>query len=161
MDRLIKLNYHLNRFLILLGGIAVVALTTLAAANMLLRMFLTPINGSYELISFCGAVAIAFALGYTQIKKNHIIVNIFTDKFSKKANSILDGINYFVNMLFFGLVAWETLKWGMKIARTGEVSETLKIVYHPFVYCVAFGFGVLALTLCIDFIILFHKKEGT
>jgi TRAP-type C4-dicarboxylate transport system permease small subunit len=122
-------------------------------------MILTPINGSYELISFCGAVATAFALGYTQIKKNHIIVNIFTDKFPKKANKMLDGINYFVNMLFFGLVAWETLKWGMKIARTGEVSETLKIIYHPFVYCVAFGFGVLALTLFFDFVILFHEKE--
>jgi hypothetical protein len=32
----------------------------------------------------------------------------------------------------------------------GEVSETLKVVYHPFVFGVAAGFGVLTLTCLLD-----------
>jgi hypothetical protein len=47
----------------------------------------------------------------------------------------------------------------MKISKSGEVSETLKIVFHPFIYCVAFGFAVFALTLIIDFIKNLKSEE--
>jgi hypothetical protein len=40
------------------------------------------------------------------------------------------------------------------------VSETLKIVYYPFVFCVALGFAMLSLTLAIDVIGAFRKKGG-
>jgi TRAP-type C4-dicarboxylate transport system permease small subunit len=83
---------------------------------------------------------------------------MFTDKFSKKVNRILDGLNYSVNTVFFGIISWETLKWGMKIGRTGEVSETLKIIYHPFVYCLAIGFAALAFSLLVDFFRLFKRE---
>jgi hypothetical protein len=33
---------------------------------------------------------------------------------------------------------------------SGEVSETLKVVYHPFVFGVAAGFGLLTLTCLLD-----------
>lgn len=155
---IIKFNNYLNRLLAFFSGVSVLILTAVAAGNMLLRIVYVPINGSYELIGFFGAVAIGFALGYTQIRKDHIIVTIFTDKYPKKVIPFLNGINYIVNTFFFALVSWQTLKWGIKIANTGEISETLKIVFHPFVYCLAFGFAALALTLLIDFFRLFFKE---
>jgi TRAP-type C4-dicarboxylate transport system permease small subunit len=157
MGYLIKFNTYLNRFLAFWSGIAILALTAIAAGNMLFRVVYVPINGSYELIGFFGAVATGLALGYAQIRKDHIIVTIFTDKFSKRTNKFLDGFNYIVNMIFFSIVSWETLKWGMKIARIGELFETLKIIYHPFVYCLAFGFAALSFTLLIDFLKIFYK----
>jgi len=158
MGYIIKFNIYLNRFLAFFSGIAVIILTAIAAGNMLLRIVYVPINGSYELIGFFGAVATGLALGYTQIRKDHIIVTIFTDRFPKKITPFLNGLNYLVNMFFFALVSWQTMKWGMKIATTGEVSETLKIIYHPFVYCLALGFAALTLSLLIDFLTLFHKE---
>ena len=158
MDYLIKLNAYINKVLLFFSGISVLILTGIAAGNMLLRIVYTPIQGSYELVGFFGAVATGFALGYTQIRKDHIIVTMFTDKFSKSANTFLDALNYAVNTIFFGIISWETYKWGMKIARTGELSETLKIIYHPFVYCLAIGFAALSFTLIIDFIRLFKKE---
>jgi hypothetical protein len=47
-------------------------------------------------------------------------------------------------------VAWQVSLWGMRIAASGEVSETLKVIYYPFVFCVAAGFGLLALTCLLD-----------
>jgi hypothetical protein len=47
----------------------------------------------------------------------------------------------------------------MNIMRSGEVSETLKRGYHPFVFCVAIGFGVMSFTLMLDFISVFRKTE--
>jgi TRAP-type C4-dicarboxylate transport system permease small subunit len=161
MGYIIKFNTYLNRLLAFFSGISVLILTAIAAGNMLLRVVYVPINGSYELIGFFGAVATGFALGYTQIRKDHIIVTIFTDKYSERTIPFLNGINYLLNMAFFALVSWQTWKWGIKIADTGEISETLKIIYHPFVYCLAFGFAALALTLLVDFLRLFYKEANS
>jgi TRAP-type C4-dicarboxylate transport system permease small subunit len=82
-----------------------------------------------------------------------------TAKFPKRVNRILDGINYFITMIFFAIISWQVLVWGMKISRSGEVSETLKIVFHPFIYSVSFGFAVFSLTLIIDFLKNLKSKE--
>lgn len=157
---LVRLNGYMNKFLAFFSGVAVIVLTGIAAANMLLRIVYVPINGSYELIGFCGAVATGFALGYTQMRKDQIIVTIFTDKFSKKTNKALDVLNYLVNTVFFFIVAREVLKWGIKIGKAGEVSETLKIIYHPFIYCLSLGFALLSFCLLIDFLRAVSDKGG-
>ena len=134
-------------------------LMSLATGNVVLRIFHMPYRGAYEIVSFLGAVVIAFALGYTQKRKDHIVVDILTEKFPKALNRSLDRINYFVTLIFFSIVTWQIFVWGMKIWESHEVSETLKVIYYPFVFCVSLGFGVLSLTLLIDLLKTFMKKE--
>ena len=159
MNYLEKLNIYLNKILMILGGIAVLSLMTLATGNVVLRVFHIPYSGAYEIVSFLGALVIAFALGYTQKRKDHIVVDILTDKFPKKLNRFLDGVNYCITLVFFSIVTWQILVWGMKIWESREVSETLKIIYYPFIFSVALGFGVLSLTLLIDLLKTFQRKE--
>ena len=159
MKYLDNLNIFLNKILMILGGIAVLGIMTLATGNVVLRIFHMPYRGAYEIVSFLGAVVIAFALGYTQKRKDHIVVDILTEKFPKKLNRALDMINYFVTFIFFSIIAWQTFVWGMKICEANEVSETLKVIYYPFVFCVSLGFAVLSFTLLIDLLKAFHKKE--
>jgi TRAP-type C4-dicarboxylate transport system permease small subunit len=160
MEFLERLNRMLNEWLLVIGGAAVLALMALATGNVLLRIFGVPFRGAYEIVSFLGAVVTAFALGYTQKRKFNIVVDILSDKFPPGVKKFLDGVGYLIGLLFFAVVAWQILRWGMKIAASGEVSETLKIAYYPFVFCVALGFGVLALTLVIDCIGNLRKKGG-
>jgi len=158
MEFLDRLNRVLNQWLLVIGGVAVLALMALATGNVLLRIFGWPFRGAYELVSFLGAVVTAFALGYTQKRKFNIVVDILSVKFPTGVKQFLDGIGYLIGLLFFGVIAWVIFTWGMKIAASGEVSETLKIIYYPFVFCVALGFAVLSLTLAIDWIGTFRKK---
>jgi len=160
MEALEKLNTFLNKWLLVIGGIAVLSLMTLATGNVCLRVFGMPYRGAYELVSFLGAVVTAFALGYTQKKKSHIVVDILSETFPDGVKRALDGVGYFIAMVFFGVISWVILRWGAKIGSSGEVSETLKIVYYPFIYCVALGFALLSLTLVIDFLGTFLKKGG-
>ncbi len=161
MDFLDKINIFLNKILMFLGSIAVLFLMSLATINVCLRFFFNaPYRGAYELVGFSGAIVIAFALGYTQKRKDHIIVDILTEKFSKPVVKFLDTISYFIMMIFFAVVSWQVLVWGMKISNSGEVSETLKIVFHPVIYGVAIGFAVFSLTLLIDFLKTIQGKEA-
>jgi TRAP-type C4-dicarboxylate transport system permease small subunit len=161
MGFLEKINKFLNKILMIVGSVAVLSLMSLATVNVVLRFFFnTPYRGAYELVGFMGALVIAFALGYTQKRKDHIVVDILTAKFPKRVNKILDRINYFVTTIFFAIVSWQVFVWGMKISKSGEVSETIKIIFHPFVYSVSLGFAVFSLTLILDFMKNFQGKEG-
>jgi len=162
MNYLEKVTVFLNKILMVLGSIAVLLLMTIATTNAFLRIpfIKSTWRGAYETVGFLGAIVIAFALGYTQKRKDHIVVDILTEKFPKRVSRVLDAISYFITTIFFAIVSWQVFVWGMKISKSGEVSETLKIVFHPIIYCVALGFAVFSLTLIIDFLKSLKGKEN-
>lgn len=159
MKYLESINTFLNRLLLFLGGIAIILLMSLATINVVLRMFHVPYSGTYEIVSFLGAIVIAFALGYSQKRKDHIVVDILTEKFSEQTNRILSIISSGITMVFFAVISWQVFIFGVKIWKSGEVSETLKIVYYPFIFSVAVGFAVLSLTIIVDFLKATLVKE--
>jgi TRAP-type C4-dicarboxylate transport system permease small subunit len=152
MKFLVSLSNFFNKILMVMGGIAVLALMVLATGNVVLRVFHFPFRGAYEVVSFLGAIVIAFALGYTQRKKDHIIVEILTERFPKKLQRAVDTFAYLVITIFFAVVSWQIFVWAVKIYESHEVSETLKVIYHPFVFAVALAFAVMSFTALVDFL---------
>ena len=141
------------------GGAALLALTLLATANVALRIFRVPVSGTYEIVSFLGAIVTAGALGYTQKRRDHIIVDILSEKFPASLKRGIEGVSHALMLGLFSVVAWQTFVYGDRLRRTGELSETLKVAYYPFVYLVSLGFAVLALTILLDLLELVWKKE--
>jgi len=150
----------INKALLFLGGIAVLALMLLATGNVALRILHIPFRGTYEVVSFLGAIVISFALGYTQRKRDHIIVDILTERFPEGLRNGIDTAADIFIAAFFAVVAWQTYVWGMKIWNENEVSETLKIIYYPFVFACAFGFAALSFTAVVDFLKKISGREG-
>ena len=161
MELLRKIASFLNRIFIFVAALALVLMMLLGFGNVLFRTFWKPIKGTYELIGYLGSVTTALALGYAQIRKNHISVDIITNHYSKRWKKIVHGISYLTTAIFFGLASWQTTLWGNVVWRTGERSETLRIIFYPFVYIVALGFAFLAFILLVDFLSLFEKESAT
>ena len=160
METLDRINDYLNRLLIILSGISVLLLMLLATGNVVLRVFDAPFRGVYEIVSFLGAVGVAFALAATQRRRGHIVVDIFSSRYPPLLRRWIDALSAAVSTVFFGIVARQILVWGSRIMSSGEVSETLKMIYHPFVFGVAAGFGLLALTCLLDIPRAFRKGEA-
>ncbi len=152
MKQLEAFNKFLNKILMILGGISVLGLMTLATGNVVLRVLHIPFRGTYEIVSFLGACVIAFALGFTQKTKSNIVVDILSEKFPPALANILDKLVHLAIMVFFAVVAWQVYVYAGKLVESNEVSETLKVIYYPFVYCVGLGFVVLAFTGLVDFL---------
>ena len=150
MSILQKISEFLNRVLVFTAGLFLVCMIALTCTNIFLRMVWLPVRGTYELLGFMGAVLTSFALGYTQLKRGHISVNVLVNSFSEKTQRILNGVNHTVCMFFFAIAAWKISDKAHTLRLTGEVSETLHIVYYPFTYGVALGCAVLALVFFID-----------
>ena len=132
----------------------------LACANISLRIVWTPIKGTFEFMEFFGAIVAAFALGYTQMKRGHTGIDIVVNLFSPRTQRVLNAINYFVCMAFFGVAGWQITKWATTLRRTGEVTETLRIIFYPFTYAVAFGCFVLSFVLLVDFLKALTQEKG-
>lgn len=155
-----KIDNVLGRILLALSGAAVVALMLLATGNVVLRIFHAPYRGTYEIVSFLGAIGVAFALASTQRRKGNIVVDILSSRYPAPVRRAVDALSAGITSLFFGIVAWQVAVWGARLMAAGEVSETLKIVYHPFVFGVATGFGLLSLTSLLDIPRVLGKDRG-
>lgn len=155
-----KISNLLNQVLLWMAGFFLVAMILMTGANIVIRIFWMPIRGTYELMGYFGAIVTAFALGYTQAGRGHIAVDILVLRFSQKIRRILNGINYFICMVFFAIVGWRIALYAETLWKTGEVTETLRIIYYPFTYGVSLGCFVLALVLLVDFLKLLLEKKG-
>jgi TRAP-type C4-dicarboxylate transport system permease small subunit len=145
-----KIDNLLGRILLALSGAAVLTLMLLATGNVVLRIFHAPYRGTYEIVSFLGAIGVAFALAATQRRKGNIVVDILSSRYPRPVKRLVDSLSAAISAIFFGIVTWQVSVWGTRIMAAGEVSETLKVIYHPFVFGVAAGFGILTLTCLLD-----------
>ena len=157
-----KISNFLNLALLWIAGLFLIAMIAITGANIVIRLFWLPIRGTFELMGYFGAVVTAFALGYTQIKHGHIAVDIVVLRFSEKIQRILLAVNHLICMAFFSIVTWQVFKYATTLRETGEVTETLQIIYYPFTYAVALGCLILAFTFLVEFLkSIFENREGS
>ncbi len=145
-----SISARASMLLACLAGIMLVAMMLLACSNMVIRAFSTSIKGTVEMVGFCGAMLTAFSLGYAQIKKGHIAVGLLAKIFPQRLRTFMDALQHFASAIFFAWAAVETSRWGMSLVNSGELSETLRIIYHPFVFCAALGCVTISFVLFVD-----------
>ncbi len=150
IDTLDSFSERVARLLTGLAGIFLVAMMGLACANMVLRAVWVPVQGTFELMGFMAAVVAAFSLATAQRKKSHIAVGLLLKHFPAPVRRLADGATSALSCGFFFLAGLETGKWAAFLIQTGEISETLQIVYHPFVFAASAGCFALAFVLLID-----------
>jgi TRAP-type C4-dicarboxylate transport system permease small subunit len=151
----------INRFLFCLAGLCLMGMVVLACSNMVFRFFGHPIKGTFELMGFLGAMVAGLALAGTQAGKGHIVIAIFQDRVPGWMRKILDVTTSLVCLVFFGLVAWQTWNLAFSIREFEEVSETLHIIYYPFILLVFLGLIALVVQILMETILLVCcKNEG-
>jgi TRAP-type C4-dicarboxylate transport system permease small subunit len=152
MNLLDRINRNFSNALVFVGGIFLMGMIVLTCLNIFLRLVWRPISGTYELMGYFGAVAAGFALGFTQLKRGHISVDILVNSFSQKTRGFLRAASSLICAVFFAMAAWQlTLKAGI-LWSTGEVTETLRVIYYPFTYALALGCASLVIALVVEFV---------
>jgi len=157
LDRVTRL---LNRLLVFCGGAFLMGMIVLTCANIASRAVWAPIRGTFELMGYFGALVTASALAYTQLNHGHIAVNVLINRFSDKTRRRLNGFNNAACTLFFAVVAWQIALKAHGFLQTGEVSETLRMIFYPYTYGVAAGCAVLALVFLVDLIQGLRSPKG-
>ena len=148
MEGFFKLINGISRFLNVIAGISLTFLMLLTIADVVLRIFRRPVVGTYELVAFSGAVVIGFSMPLTSYVRQHIFVDFFILKFTKKVRDIFNIATRCLVIVLFLLVGWNMFKYARDLQKSGEVSLTLQMPFYP----VAYGVGICCFILCLVFV---------
>lgn len=152
MQLLERLGALVNRALAWIAGFALVAMMLFAVYDMVVRALGRPVAGSYEVIGWLSASAVALALGYTQLHRGHVSITLLKNHLGERTQAAIDLLLSLLSLSLFVAVAWYVARYARTLQTTGSLSETLQAVVYPWVYVVAAGSAGLALALLTDFL---------
>ncbi len=147
-----KFSLYTNRALAFMAGVALAAMMIFSVTDMVLRGFGVAVAGSYEVIGWLSACAMALALGSVQQQRGHVAMDLLVVRFGPGLRSGLELLMSLMSLLLFATVAWFVTNYGRVLQDTGSLSETLRAIVYPWVYVVALGGAGLTLALLIDFL---------
>ncbi|MEA3470842.1 MAG: TRAP transporter small permease [Thermodesulfobacteriota bacterium] len=129
---------------------ALVIMMVLTCTDVVLRFFRHPIPGTYEIVGLLGTAVISFSLAYTTAKKGHIAVEFIVSRFTGKTQNIIDSVNNFLSLILFAVITWQSALYALDLRESGEVSLTVQIPIHPFVFGISAGCGLVCFVLALD-----------
>lgn len=139
LNQLDKFTKGFSRSLELIG---VIGLLLMFLSNFVdvvgAKLFLWPLPGSTEIISFSQVVAIAPAIAFTLILGRHIRVEFIIDRFPKRMRAVIMSISSFMSLILFVLILWQSYLYGQSLQKAGEIGSTSHLPFFPFAYLIAF-----------------------
>jgi TRAP-type C4-dicarboxylate transport system permease small subunit len=135
----------LNKVMDAIGAGVLLFMMFLTVADVILRYLKMPIVGTYELVSFAGALVVGCALPQTSWQKTHVTVDIVTDKMPKGRLQVLQISTRAMAMGLFIILGWNVLDMAKTLYDTGESSMTLAIPLYP----LAAALGLCCLAECL------------
>lgn len=142
---------RLSEFLNLVAGWALVGMTALTCADVILRIFRHPILGTYEIVGFLGAIVASFAMAHTTILRGHVAVELLVMRLPHKVQVVVYLIIHVLSIALFALIAYESILFGNDLRLANEVSLTLQIPFFPVLFGISFACMVVCLVLLVDF----------
>jgi len=133
-------------------GLAVLLLMMfLTVGDVLGRYFLAkPIPGTFEVTNFMLALLVFLTLGYTQLRKGHISIDVMMLRLSPRTQAIIDSITCLASLVLFCLVIWQTAVHARRLYIGHEVSGILSWPIYPFIIVAAIGILLFCFVLLIN-----------
>lgn len=125
-----------STFLNAVAGISLTFLMLLTIADIALRFFKMPIRGTYEMVTYAGAIVIGFSLPLTSWLRGHIFVDFLVLSFSKRVQNLFNLVTRCAVIALFLLIGWNLMKYGADLYQSGEVTPTLRLPFYPIAYAV-------------------------
>jgi TRAP-type C4-dicarboxylate transport system permease small subunit len=122
------------------------------------KAFQYPLPAGLEVVYFCQLIAIGGALAYGEIDGRHIRVELFVNRFPRRARAVFHGFAAFLGLGLFGLLTWKTYEYAMALKAVNDVSATSRIPLFPFALFLSLCFVPLCLVLIAE--ILRAISEG-
>jgi TRAP-type C4-dicarboxylate transport system permease small subunit len=116
--------------------------------------FIRPMNGAVELIGFMLVLGGTWGMGYCQLLKMHIRINILVEKWSQRTQAFFWALTCLISLAAAGLIAWQAyVKMAAYFASTlGAKSTVLGAPLWPFIIMMAIGFTWVSFILAVDFV---------
>jgi TRAP-type C4-dicarboxylate transport system permease small subunit len=133
--------------LLVVAGVVLAFMLIFTLTDVISRAMERPILGSFEIISFSGAVVIGFSLPWTTLMKNHVLVDFALEKLSPRGRVRVERITRIVAILLCLWIGINFFVYGLDLVRTKEVTPMFKMPFYPISFGLAFAFLIHCLVL--------------
>lgn len=147
-----RLSFFINEGLAWAAALTLGVMMLFSVADMVLRPLGYTVAGSYEVIGWLSAAAMAMALGTVQRHRGHVAMELMVVKMGRRSRATVEALMALMSLLLFATVAFYVARYGRVLHETGSLSETLRVIVHPWVYLVAAGCFGLTVALLVDFL---------
>lgn len=113
------------------------------------------IKGSNEFSAYFLSVVVITAIPMFQVKRGHIWVNMFVDKFPTRFRSVWLGIVHVIECIVCIVFVYATVNKLTNFLSTGTTTDVLNLPKWPFIVVILIGFALYAIMLGIDAIMYF------
>jgi TRAP-type transport system small permease protein len=148
-----QLVVWISRIMAGVAAVVLFAMMMIAVIDVCGRFFFNkPMNGSFELGGILLVTAGTWGMGYCQLRKNNIRIDVLTDRFPKRFKPAFDIFAYIFCIVASGAVTWRVTVMTLEYMTTsqGGLTATLLIPYWPFMLTLAMGFGWLTIIFIYD-----------
>ncbi len=116
-------------------------------------VFLHPIEGTSELIGMLLIITASLGLGYCQLVKGNINIDIFTGRFGRRGQGVLSLFSYLMSIIISIIITWRGLLMMRQymIEKLGSTTAILGIVQWPFMLLMSLGFAWVTVIFILDF----------
>jgi TRAP-type C4-dicarboxylate transport system permease small subunit len=135
----------ISRFMNAIAAVGLTFIMLLTTVDVILRLFKSPIVGTYELVAFTGGIIIGFAVPMTSWMRAHVYVDFLVEKLPKSRRNIANIFTRLLGIVFFGIAGANLFKHGYYLYSTHEVTPTLQLPFYP----VVFGIGIAFVLQCL------------
>lgn len=150
IDPLDRFTRWLSRHLEWVGVVGIILMFLVNLIDVIgAKLFLWPVPGATEVISFAQILAIAPAIAFTLLLNRHIRVEFIIMRFPKRLRGVINSFSSFLSLLTFFLILWQSFVYGQSLQKAGEIGSTSHIPFYPFAYFIAF----CSIPVCLAFLV--------
>ena len=122
-----KLVTYFVWFLAGIAGLCLLGIIFITGTDIILRRFDMALRGAIDLVQILCCLCLALSLPYTTAVKGHIAVEFLFQRFSRRGKIIADSCTRCIGILFFGLLAWQSFRYGYNMLQKNAMTLTLNI----------------------------------
>lgn len=156
-----KIINGLNVTFLKISMILILLMMFITVADVSGRYFFNrPILGVFELTRFGLGAIVCAALGWSQINKVHIAINLLVTRLPIIWQRLIETFNYLLALITFIIVSWQMFSYTARLYTGAQVTSVLGVPIYPFVLISAVGIVLFTFVLFWDLIKEINKLFG-
>lgn len=144
-----------NKGLSLTGMLVFMTMVTLTFVDVILRYFFnSPLSATFEITGLLMVLVVFSSIAYVQSCKNHVVMDVVTGSLKEDNRLLLECATTLWSVAVCLLSMYTAARFAVQ---TKNITPQLGFSIKPCVWFVVLGFGMLALTLIVDWLALLGR----
>jgi TRAP-type C4-dicarboxylate transport system permease small subunit len=126
------------RVLAAIAGLFLAVMLLLTLADVVGRAFGKPIYGTYEIISYLGAIVFGFSLPYTSLRKHHVFVEFMIEILPRNVGNVMQVATRLLGIALFLWMGWNFVVMSLDMKKANDLTQVFRVPYYPVTFALAF-----------------------